>query len=171
MEDYQRARPQPRYFARSVVGTGVIGASWAAFFLARGLDVTATDPAPGAEQRLRAKRCSANWPTMQRMGLVDGASPERLALRCRTGACAGRLRFLCRKAAPSAPDFMADLYARMDAATTIPGTAGQQQFWSAGQRYAGPLQDAAAARGSGPSLQSAAPDSRWWRVAAMPPRQ
>ncbi|WP_399697002.1 3-hydroxyacyl-CoA dehydrogenase NAD-binding domain-containing protein, partial [Xenophilus sp.] len=36
-----------------VVGTGVIGASWAAFFLARGLDVTATDPAPGAEQRLR----------------------------------------------------------------------------------------------------------------------
>ena len=36
-----------------IVGTGVIGASWAAFFLARGLDVTATDPAPGAEQRLR----------------------------------------------------------------------------------------------------------------------
>ena len=61
----------------AVVGTGVIGASWAAFFLARGLDVTATDPAPGAEQRLR-EAVQRHWPTMQRMGLVDGASLERL---------------------------------------------------------------------------------------------
>jgi carnitine 3-dehydrogenase len=38
----------------AVVGTGVIGASWAAHFLAHGLDVVATDPAPGAEERLRA---------------------------------------------------------------------------------------------------------------------
>jgi carnitine 3-dehydrogenase len=38
----------------AVVGTGVIGASWAALFLADGLDVVATDPAPGAEERLRA---------------------------------------------------------------------------------------------------------------------
>jgi carnitine 3-dehydrogenase len=38
----------------AVVGTGVIGASWAALFLANGLDVVATDPAPGAEERLRA---------------------------------------------------------------------------------------------------------------------
>jgi carnitine 3-dehydrogenase len=38
----------------AVVGTGVIGASWAALFLAHGLDVVATDPAPGAEERLRA---------------------------------------------------------------------------------------------------------------------
>jgi 3-hydroxyacyl-CoA dehydrogenase len=38
----------------AVVGTGVIGASWAALFLAHGLDVVATDPAPDAEERLRA---------------------------------------------------------------------------------------------------------------------
>jgi carnitine 3-dehydrogenase len=38
----------------AVVGTGVIGASWAALFLSHGLDVVATDPAPGAEERLRA---------------------------------------------------------------------------------------------------------------------
>ncbi|TWF80840.1 3-hydroxyacyl-CoA dehydrogenase [Pseudonocardia hierapolitana] len=38
----------------AVVGTGVIGASWAALFLSHGLDVVATDPAPGAEDRLRA---------------------------------------------------------------------------------------------------------------------
>jgi len=37
-----------------VVGTGVIGAGWAVRALARGLDVVAWDPAPGAEERLRA---------------------------------------------------------------------------------------------------------------------
>ena len=28
----------------AIVGTGVIGASWAAYYLARGFDVVATDP-------------------------------------------------------------------------------------------------------------------------------
>ena len=37
----------------AVVGTGVIGASWAAQYLARGFDVVATDPAPNAEDNLR----------------------------------------------------------------------------------------------------------------------
>jgi 3-hydroxyacyl-CoA dehydrogenase len=32
----------------AVIGTGVIGASWTALFLARGLEVTATDVAPDA---------------------------------------------------------------------------------------------------------------------------
>jgi carnitine 3-dehydrogenase len=30
----------------AIVGTGLIGGSWAACFLAHGLDVVATDPAP-----------------------------------------------------------------------------------------------------------------------------
>ena len=37
----------------SVVGCGLVGIGWAATFLARGLQVTCTDPAPGAEGRLR----------------------------------------------------------------------------------------------------------------------
>ena len=37
----------------AIVGTGVIGASWAAQYLARGFDVVATDPAPNAEANLR----------------------------------------------------------------------------------------------------------------------
>jgi 3-hydroxyacyl-CoA dehydrogenase len=36
----------------AIIGTGVIGASWAALFLANGLDVVATDVAPGAEAAL-----------------------------------------------------------------------------------------------------------------------
>ena len=37
----------------AVIGTGTIGASWTALFLARGLTVAASDPAPGAETFLR----------------------------------------------------------------------------------------------------------------------
>ena len=38
----------------AIVGTGVIGASWAAEYLAHGFDVIATDPAPNAEANLRS---------------------------------------------------------------------------------------------------------------------
>ena len=61
----------------AVIGTGVIGASWAALFLAKGLDVTATDPAPNAENVLR-KFAEAAWPTLQRLGLAPGASLSKL---------------------------------------------------------------------------------------------
>ncbi|MFC9441933.1 MULTISPECIES: 3-hydroxyacyl-CoA dehydrogenase NAD-binding domain-containing protein [Brevibacterium] len=37
----------------AIIGTGVIGAAWAAGFLAAGHEVTAYDPAPGAADRLR----------------------------------------------------------------------------------------------------------------------
>jgi 3-hydroxyacyl-CoA dehydrogenase len=37
----------------AVVGTGVIGASWATLDLARGFDVIAMDPAQNAEASLR----------------------------------------------------------------------------------------------------------------------
>ncbi len=38
----------------AVIGCGTVGASWAALFLAHGLDVAAYDPSPGAEERLRS---------------------------------------------------------------------------------------------------------------------
>jgi len=37
----------------AIIGTGVIGASWTALFLAKGLEVVATDVAPDAETSLR----------------------------------------------------------------------------------------------------------------------
>src|SRR5258706_4922463 len=62
----------------AVIGAGTIGASWAAGFLARGLDVTASDPAPEGEGFLRRYVADA-WPVLSRLGLAAGASPERLA--------------------------------------------------------------------------------------------
>ncbi len=61
----------------AVVGTGLIGSRWAAFFLGRGLEVTATDPALGAEARLR-DTVAACWPALERLGLEPGATAERL---------------------------------------------------------------------------------------------
>ena len=69
------AYPEIRRVA--IVGTGVIGGSWAAYYLARGLDVAATDPAPGAEDALR-RYVEAVWPELTQLGPAPGASTTRL---------------------------------------------------------------------------------------------
>lgn len=72
-------RPDPTQVRRvAVIGAGVIGGGWAAHFLRRGLDVTVWDPAPNAEAKLR-DFVAGVWPTLQRLGLSEGADPARLA--------------------------------------------------------------------------------------------
>src|SRR5947207_14050252 len=62
----------------AIVGTGVIGASWAAQYLARGFDVVATDPAPNAEAKLR-KYVDEAWGQLDAIGLSPGAPRDRLS--------------------------------------------------------------------------------------------
>ena len=57
----------------AIIGTGVIGASWTALFLAKGLEVVATDVVPDAETSLR-RFVKAAWPALERLGLAPGAS-------------------------------------------------------------------------------------------------
>ncbi|MCP3027153.1 3-hydroxyacyl-CoA dehydrogenase NAD-binding domain-containing protein [Halobacillus sp. A5] len=61
----------------AVVGTGVIGNGWIVRMLAQGHDVVATDPAQGAEERMRQAVDHA-WPYVEALGLAEGASKERL---------------------------------------------------------------------------------------------
>lgn len=61
-----------------VVGTGVIGASWTALFLAHGLRVLVADPSPDAAENL-ATYLKSVWPDLQRMGLSQNASLENYA--------------------------------------------------------------------------------------------
>ena len=61
----------------AIIGTGVIGASWTSLFLAKGLEVVATDIAPNAEASLR-KFVEAAWPALKRLGLSPGASQSNL---------------------------------------------------------------------------------------------
>ena len=63
----------------AVLGCGTIGSGWAAYFLARGYDVAAWDPAAGWQDRLRA--------------FVDNARPQLQAVGTSVGR-EGRLDFL-----------------------------------------------------------------------------
>jgi carnitine 3-dehydrogenase len=99
----------------AIVGTGTIGASWAALCLARGYDVAATDPAPGAEDFLRRFVTNA-WPTLQALGWVaDGASPERLRFHADVSAAVEGAAFV-QENGPEREDVKLDLFARIDAA-------------------------------------------------------
>lgn len=59
----------------AVIGAGTIGASWAAWFLSRGLEVVASDPSPGAPELIRRMVAGA-WPGLQQLGAVSGANPD-----------------------------------------------------------------------------------------------
>ncbi|WP_241119734.1 3-hydroxyacyl-CoA dehydrogenase NAD-binding domain-containing protein, partial [Achromobacter xylosoxidans] len=98
----------------AIVGAGTIGASWAALFLAYGLEVVVCDPAADAESLTRA-RVAAAWPVLTELGRVAaGASPEALRF---DADLAGALRGVdfVQENGPEREDFKTDLFARMDA--------------------------------------------------------
>jgi 3-hydroxyacyl-CoA dehydrogenase len=96
----------------SIVGTGVIGASWAAFFLAKGFDVVATDVAPNAEASLR-RFIEDAWPALDRLGLAAGASPMRLVFTADL-AEAVKGADLVQENGPERIDFKKKLYGQLD---------------------------------------------------------
>ena len=96
----------------AVVGTGVIGASWAAQFLAKGLDVSATDPAPGAEDRLR-KYVDGAWPALSEFGLASTASVKRLRFSVDLHEALEEVDFV-QENGPERQDVKVETYAKMD---------------------------------------------------------
>jgi len=101
----------------AIVGTGVIGASWAAQYLARGLDVVATDPAPNAEENLR-KYVDEAWEQLTVIGLSPDASRDRLSFTPNMQE-ALRNADLVQENAPERPEFKIKLFAEMDEATPV----------------------------------------------------
>jgi 3-hydroxyacyl-CoA dehydrogenase len=96
----------------AIIGTGVIGASWTSLFLAKGLEVTATDVAPNAEAALR-KFVEAAWPALKRLGLSPGASQSNLKF---TAALAEAVKGadLVQENGPERIDFKKKLYGQLD---------------------------------------------------------
>jgi 3-hydroxyacyl-CoA dehydrogenase len=99
----------------AIVGTGVIGASWAAYYLARGFDVVATDPGPQAETNLR-KYVDDAWPLLTQVGLSAGASRDRLTFSADMNRALAQADWV-QENAPERPDFKIKLFAQMDEAT------------------------------------------------------
>jgi carnitine 3-dehydrogenase len=103
--------------ARTVtcVGAGVIGGGWAAYFLARGYQVRAWDPAPAAEARLRHLVDQA-WPALTELGLADGATRDNLVVEPELAAAVDGADFV-QESAPEDLQLKRRLLADIDAVT------------------------------------------------------
>lgn len=99
----------------AIVGTGVIGASWAAYYLAHGFDVFATDPGPNAEANLR-KYVDDAWDSLIELGLSSGACRDRLQFTTDMKKAVAEADFV-QENAPERPDFKIKLFADLDDAT------------------------------------------------------
>ncbi|MDH5556072.1 MAG: 3-hydroxyacyl-CoA dehydrogenase NAD-binding domain-containing protein [Alphaproteobacteria bacterium] len=97
----------------AIIGTGLIGGGWVLHFLRMGWDVSAHDPAEGAEARLR-DMVARDWPMMERMGLALPATRERLTFH---GSLAGALEGAeaVLECAPERLDVKQALFEEMDA--------------------------------------------------------
>ncbi|WP_321881777.1 3-hydroxyacyl-CoA dehydrogenase NAD-binding domain-containing protein [Burkholderia cepacia] len=96
----------------TIIGGGVIGASWAALFLANGLSVTVTDPDPDIAEKVEA--------------VITGAIPALRGLGYQTSALFDRLSFdgnlatavastdLIQECGPERADFKQDLWRRIE---------------------------------------------------------
>ncbi|MGW3468362.1 3-hydroxyacyl-CoA dehydrogenase NAD-binding domain-containing protein [Saccharopolyspora sp. NPDC000995] len=97
------------------IGAGVIGGGWAAHFLARGYQVTAWDPAPDFETKLR-RLVDAAWPALIELGLADDACRDNLVIAPTLEEAVVKADFV-QESAPENLALKRDLLARLDAAT------------------------------------------------------
>jgi 3-hydroxyacyl-CoA dehydrogenase len=96
----------------AIIGTGVIGASWTALFLANGLEVVATDVAPNADASLK-RFVEEAWPALKRLGLAPGASQSNLKFTADLPA-AVKGADLVQENGPERIDFKKKLYGQLD---------------------------------------------------------
>lgn len=96
----------------AIIGTGVIGASWAAQYLAKGLEVVATDIAPDAEAALR-KFVKSAWPALERLGLSPGASLANLKFNANLAEALVGVD-LVQENGPERLEFKQQLYKQLD---------------------------------------------------------
>ena len=101
----------------AIVGTGVIGASWSAFYLARGFNVVATDPAPHAEENLR-RYVDAAWKDLSNLGLAPNASPKNLEFTPNMKHALADADFV-QENGPERAEFKIKLFADLDQASPI----------------------------------------------------
>lgn len=77
----------------------------------------ATDPAAGAEARLRS-RVESFWATAEALGLAPGASPDRLSFTADLTTAAADADF-AQENTPEIPAVKVELFSRLDAAAPV----------------------------------------------------
>lgn len=99
----------------AVIGAGTIGASWAAYFLARGFEVGAYDPSPNGEAFARRFIDNA-WPALEALKIVQpGADRKRFAFFKDPAEAAKGATFV-QESGPEREDLKIALFATLDAA-------------------------------------------------------
>jgi 3-hydroxyacyl-CoA dehydrogenase len=99
----------------AIVGTGVIGASWAALYLARGFNVVATDPAPDAQANLHSFVETA-WTELAVLGLSPNARRDHLHFTPDLKHALADADFV-QESGPERQDLKLKLFSEMDATT------------------------------------------------------
>jgi len=101
----------------AILGAGVIGASWAALFLASGRQVAVYDIAPDTEKYVRDYIEKA-WPALQELNLVKNASPGGIYF-CRSAAAAVEGADFVQENIPERLHLKHALYAQIEPALKV----------------------------------------------------
>lgn len=99
----------------TVVGAGVIGASWTALFLARGLTVTVNDPLPDAEKQVRDQLRDIT-PALSALSLPTTGLTRNLRFETDLGTAVANADVI-QENGPERLDFKQDLFTRIEQAT------------------------------------------------------
>lgn len=96
----------------AVIGAGTIGASWAALFLSRGMQVAVSDPAPGARAQVQSYIQGA-WPALERLGLAPSADPDNWSFHTDPRDAAAEAA-LVQENGPERPDIKRTIYTALE---------------------------------------------------------
>jgi 3-hydroxyacyl-CoA dehydrogenase len=99
----------------AVIGAGTIGASWAAYFLARGFEVAAYDPAPNGEDFARRFIDNA-WPTLEKLKAVQSGADRKRFSFFKDPAAAAKGAAFVQESGPEREDVKIELFAAIDGA-------------------------------------------------------
>ena len=105
--------PNPQEINRvAVIGAGTIGASWAAQFLACGMSVRVSDPAPDSETRVR-RFIDRVWSDLETLGLHPDADPRRISFHTDPAEAARGVQFI-QESGPENLETKIELLQRLD---------------------------------------------------------
>jgi carnitine 3-dehydrogenase len=99
----------------AVIGAGTIGASWAAYFLARGFEVSAYDPSPNGEAFARRFIDNA-WPVLEKLGAIKSDADRKHFTFFKDPAAATKGAKFVQESGPEREDLKIELFATLDAA-------------------------------------------------------
>lgn len=118
MSPYGKYLPPEEVGTIAVLGTGSVGASWMALFLAHGIRVRAFDPAPQAEARARSFVSDA-WAGLRALGIArQPAAPQELISFCSSVAEAAAGAEVIQENVPERPALKKQLLEEVERATS-----------------------------------------------------